>query len=50
MRVCGWKQPIDVHPDAHRLVQCWLHGPESEIPAGEGIELEREELAVADEA
>ena len=50
MRVCAWKQPIDVYPDDDRRVQCWLHGPESEIPAGENVELEREELAVADEA
>jgi oligopeptide transport system ATP-binding protein len=50
MRVCAWKQPIDVYPDDDRRVQCWLHGPESEIPAGEDVELEREELAVADEA
>ena len=50
MRVCAWKQPLDVHTDADRRVQCWLHGPESEIPPGEGVDLEREELAVADEA
>jgi peptide/nickel transport system ATP-binding protein len=50
MRVCASKQPIDVQLDAERRVQCWLHGPESEIPPGEGAELEREELAVADEA
>jgi peptide/nickel transport system ATP-binding protein len=50
MHVCAWKQPIDVEPEADRRVQCWLHGPESEIPAGEDVELEREELAVADEA
>src|SRR5262245_7650151 len=50
MRVCSWKQPIDVNPDVGRRVQCWLHGPESEIPDGEDVELERGELAVADEA
>jgi peptide/nickel transport system ATP-binding protein len=50
MRVCAWKQPVDVEPDAGRRVQCWLHGPESEIPPGEAVDLEREELAVADEA
>jgi hypothetical protein len=33
-----------------RRVQCWLHGPESEIPPGETAELERRELAHADEA
>jgi peptide/nickel transport system ATP-binding protein len=50
MRVCAVKQPIDVEPDANRRVQCWLHGPESEIQPGDTVELEREELAVADEA
>jgi peptide/nickel transport system ATP-binding protein len=50
MRVCSWKQPIDVKPGDDRRVQCWLHGPESELPTGEDVELEREELAVADEA
>ena len=50
MRVCGWKQPVDVEPVANRRVQCWLHGPESEIPPGETDDLVREELAVADEA
>jgi peptide/nickel transport system ATP-binding protein len=33
-----------------RRVECWLHGPEGEIPAGDTAALEREELAVADEA
>jgi peptide/nickel transport system ATP-binding protein len=51
MRVCAWKQPVDVElAEGARRVQCWLHGPESEIPPGEGADLEREELAVADEA
>jgi oligopeptide/dipeptide ABC transporter ATP-binding protein len=50
MRVCAWKQPIEVSPAEDRRVQCWLHGPAEEIPPGEGVELVREELAVADEA
>jgi oligopeptide/dipeptide ABC transporter ATP-binding protein len=50
MRVCSWKQPVDVEPGPDRRVQCWLHGPEEEIPPGEAAELEREEIAVADEA
>jgi len=50
MRVCAWKQPVDVSPGSDRRVQCWLHGPANEIPPGEGAPLEREELAVADEA
>jgi hypothetical protein len=31
-------------------VLCWLHGPFGEIPEGAGAPLEREEIAVADEA
>src|SRR5581483_7852535 len=50
MQVCAWKQPVDVSPAAGRTVQCWLHGPEEEIPEGQTEKLEREELAVADEA
>jgi peptide/nickel transport system ATP-binding protein len=50
MRVCARKEPIDVELDSDHRVQCWLHGPESEIPPGGTVELEREELAVADEA
>jgi peptide/nickel transport system ATP-binding protein len=50
MQVCAWKQPVDVQLGPDRRVQCWLHGPEVEIPAGQTAELEREELAVADEA
>jgi peptide/nickel transport system ATP-binding protein len=50
MRVCGRKQPLDVVPAANRRVQCWLHGPEAEIPPGETAPLERSELAYADEA
>jgi peptide/nickel transport system ATP-binding protein len=50
MRVCAQKEPEDVEPAAGRRVQCWLHGPESEIPAGGTAGLERRELAHADEA
>jgi peptide/nickel transport system ATP-binding protein len=50
MRVCAAKQPVDVEPDPGRRVQCWLHGPESEIPPGQTAGLERRELAHADEA
>ena len=50
MRVCSWKQPVDVAPGPDRRVQCWLHGPEEEIPPGEAAGLERKEIAVADEA
>jgi peptide/nickel transport system ATP-binding protein len=50
MRVCAARQPVDVEPNPGRRVQCWLHGPESEIPPGETAELERTEPAYADEA
>src|SRR6478752_2477185 len=39
MRVCSWKNPVDVHPAPERVVQCWLHGPEAEIPPGEAAGL-----------
>jgi hypothetical protein len=41
---------VDVAPGPGRRVQCWLHGPEAEIPEGETASLERPELAYADEA
>jgi peptide/nickel transport system ATP-binding protein len=50
MQVCTWKAPIEVAPEPGRRVECWLHGPEEEIPPGETAELEREEIAVAEEA
>jgi peptide/nickel transport system ATP-binding protein len=50
MHVCAWKDPIEVQPEEARRVECWLHGPEEEIPPGQGAELERGTIAVADEA
>jgi peptide/nickel transport system ATP-binding protein len=50
MVVCPQKIPVDVAPGAGRRVQCWLHGPEEEIPEGGTAELVRRELTVADEA
>jgi peptide/nickel transport system ATP-binding protein len=50
MRVCAQMAPEDVEPGAGRRVQCWLHGPKSEIPTGGTAGLERRELARADEA
>ncbi len=50
LRVCAWKQPITVHPDGGRSVECWLHGPEREIPPGDDAPLEHQRIAVADEA
>jgi peptide/nickel transport system ATP-binding protein len=50
LRVCTWKQPIEVRPEEGRRVECWLHGPEEEIPPGDDAELERGTIAMADEA
>jgi peptide/nickel transport system ATP-binding protein len=50
MVVCATNDPIEQTLDGGRRVLCWLHGPEEQIPAGGTSELEREEIAVADEA
>ena len=50
MQVCPVKDPIEVAPEPGRRVLCWLHGPEAAIPAGGTTTLERQEIAVAEEA
>ncbi len=50
MQVCAVKDPIEVRLDGVRRVECWLHGPEEEIPEEGTIALEREGIAVAEEA
>jgi peptide/nickel transport system ATP-binding protein len=50
MWVCATKAPIEQSLGDERRVLCWLHGPEDEIPEGGSVPLEREEIAVADEA
>jgi peptide/nickel transport system ATP-binding protein len=50
MRVCPEQQPIETTQGDGRRVLCWLHGPESEIPAGGTTALERDTIAVAEEA
>jgi len=50
MQVCPAKVPVEQRLEDGRRVQCWLHGPEEQIPAGGTGELEREAIAVADEA
>ncbi len=50
MVVCALKDPVEQVLDDGRRVLCWLHGPEQAIPAGGEMALEREEIAVADEA
>ena len=49
MQVCASKHPIEVEESGSRA-SCWLHGPESEIPPGGKEPLEREEIAIAEEA
>jgi hypothetical protein len=39
-----------VRAETGQRVRCWLHGPEEEIPEGGEAELEREAIAVAEEA
>jgi peptide/nickel transport system ATP-binding protein len=50
MRVCVERDPVEERLEDGRRVQCWLHGPEELIPIEGRLELEREEIAVADEA
>jgi peptide/nickel transport system ATP-binding protein len=50
MQVCVDKSPIPVRTPAGVETECWLHGPESEIPPGGTTPLPREEISVADEA
>lgn len=50
MQVCNsqFPVPMDVPPD--QRVECWLHGPEDQIPPGGRDRLEQEEMSLADEA
>jgi hypothetical protein len=50
MRVCVDHDPVPVAAADGRHVECWLHGPESQIPAGGSEKIEREEIGIADEA
>jgi len=50
MVVCASKDPVEQALDDGRRVLCWLHGPEQAIPDGGSTALEREAIAVADEA
>ena len=49
MKVCAEKFPVPV-VDEGVQVECWLHGPDDEIPAGGTAPLERGEIDVAEEA
>jgi peptide/nickel transport system ATP-binding protein len=50
MRVCPLKAPVEQRLEDGRRVQCWRHGPAEAIPDGGTEPLEREEIAVANEA
>jgi len=50
MQVCPRKFPIPVPLEGDRRVECWLHGPADEIPPEGTQPLERERIAIADEA
>jgi hypothetical protein len=50
MAVCATKNPVNIERHGGGRVECWLVGPQDEIPAGGTQPLKQEELAVADEA
>ncbi len=50
MEVCAQQDPIEVRAATGQRVRCWLHGPEEEIPPGAEEPLEREAIAIAEEA
>lgn len=50
MVVCASLDPVEQSLGAGRRVLCWLHGPEEFITAEGTVPLEREEIAVAEEA
>ncbi len=50
MRVCADRDPVEQRIGEGRRVLCWLHGPDELIPQDGTVGLEREEIAVAEEA
>ncbi len=50
MRVCAQRDPVETALEGDRRVLCWLHGPAARMPEGGTNALEREEIAVAEEA
>jgi peptide/nickel transport system ATP-binding protein len=50
MQVCRGQDPVDLRLASGQRVECWLHGPDDQIPEGGRAPLEREEISVADEA
>ena len=50
MNVCATKNPVNIERPGGGRVECWLAGPEDQIPEGGMQPLKQEELTVADEA
>ena len=50
MKVCAERFPVEVGVGENQRTECWLHGPEDEIPTGGKQPLEREQIALAEEA
>jgi peptide/nickel transport system ATP-binding protein len=50
MNVCAAKNPVNIERPGGGRVECWLVGPDDQIPDGGKQPLEQEELTVADEA
>ncbi|MGO9332641.1 MAG: dipeptide/oligopeptide/nickel ABC transporter permease/ATP-binding protein [Acidimicrobiales bacterium] len=50
MEVCRAKEPVGIEIRPSHLAECWLHGPQEEIPPDGRRPLEREEIGIADEA
>src|SRR4051794_851212 len=50
MKVCPQRHPPTVTTELNQHVDCWLHGPDEEIPPGGTQPLEREAIGVADES
>jgi peptide/nickel transport system ATP-binding protein len=50
MQVCAAKAPIEQPFDGNRRALCWLHGPAEQVPEDGFAQLERPEIAVAEEA
>jgi peptide/nickel transport system ATP-binding protein len=50
MKVCPTRHPPTMVTELNQRVDCWLHGPDDEIPPGGTEPLQREAIGVADEA
>jgi peptide/nickel transport system ATP-binding protein len=50
MEVCPTRHPPTVVTELNQRVDCWLHGPEEQIPPGGDQPLEREAIGLAEEA